>query len=253
MYGPDDVVLRVDLVDGFIPREYLVTRLPIISVYGDGRVITEGPVIDIYPSPAMPNVLVRTVSPAGIRALITLALDHGVGSGTDFGQPDVYDAPSTRFTVLTDEGLLVSSANALDYNEERDGLTAPQVSARRELRELLDDLSDLPRTLGPNAVDKEEPYRPEVLAAVSREWTAPESANDLAQPEHAWPGPTLAGGPVGNIPGLGCVTVTGDDIATVLHAATTANKLAPWMSDGRKWLVDFRPLLPEESSCADLA
>ncbi len=252
-YGPDDIVLRVDVVDGFIPREYLVTRLPIISVYGDGRVITEGPVIDIYPSPALPNVLVQNISPAGIKALVTLAIDHGVGSGADLGQPLVYDAPSTRFMVLTDEGPLVSSANALDYNDERDGLSAAHVSARRELRELLDDLADLSRTLGPDAVDQQQPYQPEVLAVVSREWTAPESANIPAQLEQAWPGPVLPGDGVGNIPGLGCMTVTGDDAEMVLDAARNANVVTPWTSGGQRWLVDFRPLLPEETSCADLA
>jgi hypothetical protein len=49
------------------------------------------------------------------------------------------------------------------------------------------------------------------------------------------------------------VTVAGDDIATVLDPAKTANVVTPWTSDGRKWLVDFRPLLPEETSCDDLA
>ena len=63
----------------------------------------------------------------------------------------------------------------------------------------------------------------------------------------------MPGGPVANIPGLGCVTVNGDDIATVLNAAITANKLTPWTSGAQKWLADFRPLLPDESSCADLA
>ena len=250
-YKADDVVLRVDLVDGFLPRENLITRLPKVSVYGDGRVITGGPVIDIYPYPSLPNVLVQTISPAGVNALVTRALDHGVGSGADFGQPNIMDAASTRFTVLTDEGPLVSSANAL--GEGDGGLSAGQRSARSALRDLLDDLSDLSKTLGPDAVDEQKPYQPKVLAAVSREWTAPDSTDIPAQPERAWPGPTLPGGPVGTIPVIGCVTVTGEALDTVLDAATSANVLTPWTSDERKWLVGFRPLLPEETSCADLA
>jgi hypothetical protein len=252
-YGPDDIVLRVDIVDGFIPREYLVTRLPIITVYGDGRAITQGPMIDIYPSPALPNVLVQTISPAGINALVRLALDRGVGNEVAMPEPIVYDAPSTRFTVLTDVGPRVTNANALDHPDEGGGLNAAQRSARQALRDLLDDLTDLSKTLGPDAVDEQKQYQPEVLAAVSREWTAAESPNVPVQPERTWPGPTLPGGPVGTIPGIGCVTVTGDDMATVLDAAKTATVLTPWTSDGGKWLVGFRPLLPEETSCADLA
>ncbi len=253
-YRPDDLVLRVDLVDGFIPREYIVTRLPIISVYGDGRVITEGPVIDISPAPALPNVLVQAVSPAGVSAIVRRVLDRGVGSGTDFGTPNIYDAPSTRFSVLTDRGLLVSDAYALDFTADNGGgLTAAQLSARNGLRDLLDDLADLSRTFGPDVVDEHEPYRPDVLAAVARERTEPVATNVPAQPERAWPGPTLPGGPIGTIPNLGCVTVTGEDLAAVLGVAKSANQRTPWTSDGREWLVDFRPLLPEETSCADLA
>ena len=48
IYGPDDVVLRVDYVGGFVPVEDVVSRLPLVSVYGDGRVITLGPVIAIF-------------------------------------------------------------------------------------------------------------------------------------------------------------------------------------------------------------
>jgi hypothetical protein len=121
------------------------------------------------------------------------------------------------------------------------------------LRDLLDDLGDLSKTLGPDMVDEQEPYQPDVLAAVSRQRTEPVATNVPAQPEWAWPGPTLPGGPTGTIPSLGCLTVTGDDLATMLDAAKSSNQRTPWTADGRAWLVDFRPLLPKETSCADLA
>ena len=251
-YGPDEVVLRVEHVDGFVPVEYLVTRLPIISVYGDGRVITEGPVIAIYPSPALPNVLVRTISMAGVDALVTRALAHGVGRETDLGQPPVADAPSTRFSVLTDAGPQVTSVNALGIGDEDYGLTPAQRAARRELRDLLDDLNDLPKTLGPEASSEQTPYEPEAIAAISRSWSDPRSPGTPIQPEKPWPGPALPGEPVGQLQGLGCVTVTGADVVTVREAATSANVLTPWSSVGHRWFVAFRPLLPEESTCAHL-
>jgi hypothetical protein len=251
-YAPDEVVLRVDIVDGFVPAEFVVTRLPIISVYGDGRVITEGPVITIYPGPALPNILVRTISMAGVDALVRRALASGVGRDTDLGQPPVADAPSTRFTVLTDAGSQVTQVNALGIGDEDYGLTAEQRSARRALRDLLNDLADLPGTLGPDAAGAQRPYEPDAVAAVSQAWTDPGSTDIPAQPERAWPGPTLPGESMGNRPGLGCVMVTGTGAATVLAAATSANVLTPWTSDGHRWLVRFRPLLPEETSCADL-
>jgi hypothetical protein len=251
-YGPDEVVLRVEYLGGFVPIQSLVTRLPMLTVYGDGRVISPGPVITIYPGPALPNVLVARISKAGVESLVTKALGHGVGRDIDLGQPPVADAPSTKFTVLTEDGKKVTEANALGISDDASTLTAEQRSARRALRELLDDLSDLPRTLGADVLTDQQPYEPIAVAAISREWTDPGSPNLPSQPERAWPGPALPGPAIGGRPGLGCVTVTGADVDTVLAAASSANVLTPWVSGAGRWLVDFRPLLPEESSCADL-
>jgi hypothetical protein len=51
-----------------------------------------------------------------------------------------------------------------------------------------------------------------------------------------------------------CVTATGAEATAVIEAAGGANLLTPWLSaDGTRWSVLFRPLLPDESGCADLA
>jgi hypothetical protein len=52
---------------------------------------------------------------------------------------------------------------------------------------------------------------------------------------------------------LGCVTVSGGEVAPVLAAARSANANTAWSSGGKQWAVTFRPLLPEENDCADLA
>ena len=57
---------------------------------------------------------------------------------------------------------------------------------------------------------------------------------------------------MGSLPGLSCLTVGGTDVMAVVNAAATANVLTPWTSDGQRWRVRFRPLLPDETSCADL-
>ena len=48
------------------------------------------------------------------------------------------------------------------------------------------------------------------------------------------------------------MTITGTDAAAVLEAAASANMLTPWVSNGSRWQVNFRPLLPDETSCDDL-
>lgn len=250
-YGGGDVVLRVEYTGGFVPVEALLTRLPIVSVYGDGRVITEGPVIAIYPGPALPNILVQTIGTADVVRLATLALSAGVGSVDDLGQPPVADAPSTRFTVLTDAGPRVTEVYALGLTDEGSGLTAAQRAAREALQKLLDDLTDLSATLGPDAVSAAQPYQTDAVAVVSRPWTDPESPDLADQPDKAWPGPVLPGAPASAL-GLSCVTITGPDAAAVLEAAASANVLTPWVSNESRWQVNFRPLLPDETSCDDL-
>jgi hypothetical protein len=250
-YRAGDVALRVEYTGGFVPVETVLTRLPVVSVYGDGRVITEGPVVAIDPGPALPNVLVQTIGTADVGNLATLALSAGVGSGEDLGLPPVADAPSTRFTVLTDAGPRVTEVYALGITDGGSGLTAAQRAARQALQKLVEDLTDLSATLGPDAVSAAQPYRPEAVAVVSRPWTDPGSPDLSDQPDKAWPGPVLPGAPAGP-QGLSCVTITGTDAAAVLEAAKSANVLTPWVSNESRWQVNFRPLLPDETSCADL-
>ena len=46
---PDKVIFRVSWEGGFVTPETLLARLPVVVVYADGRVITQGPVPMIYP------------------------------------------------------------------------------------------------------------------------------------------------------------------------------------------------------------
>src|SRR5205807_1818732 len=51
--GASDLILRIDLQGGFIAPQVLLRRLPELALYGDGRLITSGPQIEIYPGPAL--------------------------------------------------------------------------------------------------------------------------------------------------------------------------------------------------------
>ena len=61
---PDKVIFRVSWEGGFVTPETLLGRVPMVAVYADGRVITQGPVLAIYPGPFMPNLQERTLSEA---------------------------------------------------------------------------------------------------------------------------------------------------------------------------------------------
>jgi hypothetical protein len=246
-YAPTDLVLQVSSGGGLMPVAYTVVGIPELSIYGDGRVITTGPVPEIYPGPALPNLQLQHIAAADIQALVRRALASGVGSGEDLGFPNVADAPTTHISVLTAKGTRTTDAPALGIGSA-DGLTSRQQTARRRLEDLVNALRNLDQTLGRKKIDQPVAYVPEQIAAVAEEWRAGDG--QLADPPPVdWPGATALPGPtVGN--GLvHCVTTPA---GPVLAAAKQANARTPWVSANAKWSVLFRPLLPQEQSCADL-
>jgi hypothetical protein len=252
----DELVLQVSHTGGFVTPEMLAARLPLVSVYADGRVLTEGPVVAIYPGPAWPNVQVQQIDRAAVHTLVERARAAGVTDSADLGMPPLADAPSTRFTLATATETTVREVYALteaDGLGPDSGLTGEQLAARRELRGLLDQLTDLPGTLGADAVAPAAAYEPAAVAALARPWTTTGDEPELVQPDARWPGPALPGAPAGPLPDLGCVTATGEQARAVVTAARAANSLTPWATDdGARWSVTFRPLLPHETGCADL-
>ncbi|NYJ04415.1 hypothetical protein [Petropleomorpha daqingensis] len=246
-YAPDQLVLRVAYTGGFVTPQMLISRLPLVSVYGDGRVLTEGPTPAIYPGPALPNVQVGHIEQSDVQDLVDAALDAGVGETDDLGTPPIADAPSTLITVSTGLESLEREVYALQETPaEGTGLTADQVAAREKLSGLVDRLTGL-------SAGASESYTPSSVATLAAAYTPPDDPQ-LVQPDQAWPGPALPGEPLPGPFGFSCAVASGDQAAAVLAAAGTANALTPWVgSDGARWSVSFRPLLPDESGCADLA
>ncbi|BCJ56846.1 hypothetical protein Jiend_02680 [Micromonospora endophytica] len=112
-YSADTLVFRMDYVGGFVTPAMRATRLPAISVYGDGRVISEGPVTLAYPGPALPNLQQGTISADEVAKLVEAARAAGVGTVGDLGTPPVADVPSTRFIVFAPGGVEELEVNAL--------------------------------------------------------------------------------------------------------------------------------------------
>ena len=244
----DALVLRVDSIGGFVPPTFTYSRLPTVSIYADGRMITQGPQVTIYPAPALPNLLVRTLRQEGIERLIDEARRAGVGKRTDFGTPGVADATTTRFTLVDDGRTMTTEVYALGETRDEDtGLTAAQRQARQRMRDLLQTLTDSPAAGGPAGSDTR--YEPTAMAAIVSEW----AAGDVGTPPapRAWRGPALPGQVVGPAD-VSCVTATGDALQNVLADAASANVETPWTYGGKRWSLSFRPLLPDETDCSSL-
>jgi hypothetical protein len=245
----DALVLRVSAAGGFVPASMLVGRLPETSVYADGRVIFNGPVPAVYPGPALPNLQWATISPAALQQLLDKAVAAGVKPGTDFGQPGVADAPTTEVTVVTAAGEQTVGAMALrEARPDDPQLTPAQRQARKKLSTFIDELGEMVTNL---TTAEPQPYRPEVLAAIVQPYVEPDD-----QPGRPltveWPGPALPGEPLSPNLQLTCVTATGEQRDAVLAAARNATANTPWVGAGKSWSVLLRPLLPDETGCADL-
>jgi hypothetical protein len=234
---------------GFVPVDYTFTRMPEITVYGDGRVITQGATPAIYPPYALPAIAQSRLSADAVDQLVRLAIEAGIGDNDDYGTPPVADVPDTHFVVVSDQGVRETTVYALGF--EAPDLTPAQQAARGKLRAFADKLADLAKTVGADKLADEGLYEPTSVALIVR---ASSGATDptLPQAPRDWPGPALPGQELGQGLGLSCLTVSGADMATVLEAAASANMLTPWVWEGSSYLVAFRPLLPDESSCADL-
>jgi hypothetical protein len=247
---PDVVAIRVVHSGGFVPVTAIPSRLPLISVYGDGWVISEGPVPAIYPGPALPNIQRRQIPVQDVRTFVQKALDAGVGSGADLGRPTVTDMPDTVFTVTTDDGVKQLEVYALEMTEDgpNAGLTPEQRAARQKLTAFLAELQEL------QAAGGSEPYPATSVAAIATAYPEENPPTEPSPPPAvAWPGPALPGEKIGGSDQVGCVTVTGDEAKAVLAAAESAKSTTPWTSGGKTWSLQLRPLLPDESGCADLA
>ncbi len=247
---PDALVLRVQQVGGFTTPQELAARLPVVSVYADGRVFGLGPTAAIHPAFAWPDVQVRQVTVEQVQDLVDRALAAGIADSTDPGEPPLADATTTRFTLVTAGERFVREVYALTEGTGSPGLTEEQSAVRVELQSLLDELLEVAQPFDGSP----QVYEPVAIAAVVRPWTAPEddgSGLDLSGNPQAWPGPPLPGEPVG--PDVGCAVATGEQATAVRAAAGGAHVLTPWATpDGALWSVAFRPLLPDETGCADL-
>jgi hypothetical protein len=245
--GATDLILRIGLEDGFVPVEVNLTRLPGVSLYGDGTLVSEGPVIEIYPGPALPNLLAQRLTEEGIQAILEAAKEAGLTDGdASYPYACVTDMPTTVFTTTADGHTSVVSAYALGF---ADG-SCPDVDteARAKLTDFqakLGDLSWLPE----GSVGAQEPFAFDEL----RIYVSPYQGDpEMPQEAVAWPlDPALDafGEPDATLADTRCGTVSGTDLETLRPLAEGANQLTPWSSGGEKHRLLFRPLLPDESGC----
>lgn len=249
---PDKPLFIVDYEGGFVAPITNVSRLPLIVVYGDGRVVVQGPQIEIWPSPLMPSVQVRTLSADALQRLIDLAREKGLLTTVHYDFPGIADAPDTVLTVELDGRTYRVSAYALGEGAEFEAefdLDQATREGRAALRSFIQALMTLPDT---DFVDDWAQFDADTIRLYVTAHGGMADPELGEQPVIAWPLEDLAteGTPIGDASlGLRCVEVSGDDLASVLPLLRQANVLTPFESGGERYQLVVRPQLPHESGC----
>jgi hypothetical protein len=250
--GPQDLLVRVNVGGGFVATEWSLTSVPTFSLFGDGTLISPGAQVELYPGPALPAISRRTVDEAGIQAILAEALDATDGVPDDLGDLGsigIADAPTTRIVVRAGGVDRAIEAYALSEVPERpEGMSEEVYRARQRLAQLVTKLGSLDGWLPTGSLGPEAGYR----AAAGRLFVGEyRKVEDLAQQPVAWPldGPLAGfGNDEGSI-GYRCGTLDGAAWSDVRSLAEQANALTPWTDGGDRFLILFRPLLPDESGC----
>jgi hypothetical protein len=250
--GPSAVVLQVESGGGFVAPQASLGRLPSFTLYGDGTVIVPGAVPQISPGPAISPLLRRHLSERQVQALLRSAqraglLARGAISYGNMGTVGISDAPTTTLHLNAAGRRIVRSAYALGMTAGSSRMPPAQAKARRALARFI---AGLPNRLAG------APYVPRGVAIYVTPSAGP------AQPGSrpiVWPLASdlaTAGRPSGAGSSYRCIAVRGDDARRLLALVRTANDQSRWVARGTPataYVLVFRPLLPDERSCASLA
>lgn len=250
--GSDDVIVRIELRGGFTMPVVSATRIPTFTLYGDGCYIIEGPMIAIYPAPALPNLQQGCLTDEGVQQVLRDARDAGLLDGDVSDTIDIIaDATTTVFTVNADGKTFVTRVYAF---EEADPsvLTPEQIARRSKLRAFQQALP-----IHGNAVNDDLVAQPEQAFDFERLQLivtpgAPFASDGIGQNSVEWPlaeGLSEFGAAADFVPGSSCGVVEGANLDLLKAALQNANTETVWMSEGAELTVVALPLLPDQTGC----
>lgn len=241
--APDAMLLRIAADGGFVPPGYLVTRLPSISVYADGRVIEPGAVPAIYPGPASAPLVLHRLGRDGIEGIRAAARGAGLaGPDRAYNTGVVADVETTVITFWDAAGPHRLAIYALGFDpgpaasaEERAARTAA-ANLVKQVRAYVD------ATTG-------ESYMPTAYRVYPTRATSGPSG-EPAPNVLDWPAdlPALATMPAASLPpGAGCAVLEGAAATSFRALLASATAITRYRQAGTEWTLLTRPLLPDEA------
>lgn len=247
--GKNEVVFQILEGGGFVPIEYNLTLIPEFSLYGDGRVVVSGPVIAIYPGPALPNLQTAIISEDALQAILSAAREAGLFDSTfDYGQPGVSDMPTATFVVNAGGTSHRSEVYALGTESGTSGLSLEQQQARAALSDLRGKLMDLTAFVSGEIAWTQYEYSALAVFSQAVDPSATTEPTDIQPGRLDWPLGDLSTLGEEVPPGFRRTVVSGKDLATLRPLLEKATAITLWKSGGREYHLLFRPLLPDETS-----
>ena len=223
---------------GLVPAEILLDRLPLYTLYQDGRLVYEGPQPAIFPGSLLPSLIQVDIGADGMAEVMAAIQAAGLPSITELYNTDannqVADGPITEVTFFDANGTHFFSVYSLLIVEHKD----PQVVALAELMQLLDRLTATSPEIGPFTIE-----RLQVLASQNA------TADDPLAVTVPWP-LTITPASMQEHPfGILCSVADIDENDSALAAFEQAHQMTFFELDGITYRLTVRPLLPGEPGC----
>jgi hypothetical protein len=245
--GPDDVypMLTIEDVDGFIPVQFNLKRIPRYVLMSDGTLYTQAPITAQFPGPAVVPVQVGTVDQTMLdeimAAIGTAGLDTIGDEANTAASARVADASTTVFRYTDAEGaehryaIYAMGMSDIDYGDDR-------VAAAETLLGLVDGAA--------GAVTEAELWTPSAVEVfVSPEGLGYDEqfANTLDYPlAETFEDMSTAS----ETAGFRCTTLEGSAATDLLDTMSGANEATTFVTpSGDEYSLIVRPLLPGREGC----
>ena len=229
-----------------LPPWLTLNQYPTVVLYSDGQMITLGPQLEIYPGPALPNLVVTPLTLDGVRQVLVWAAEAGLqGEDRFLGEP-IPDAPVTT-VIVAPPGERRHTTSVADMSAPDDAT----VDVARFQEILLNIRESLPNEVQ----GEDQPYAWDRLAVVANPARPEDQPDPALVTISQWPLADLAslGLPLEPVAGHRCAVIEGADLDALRPALATANELTLWLSEEQTYAVQFHPLLPDEPGCPELA
>lgn len=239
---PEAVILQVRDEGGFVPPEFDLRRMPRHTLTAGGALFFEGPQIEIYPPPLLPNVQKAQLDDETMDIVLQYVADLGFPQITREEDTEatvnVADAPTTIVTYTDGSGQHVFSVYALGIGQFAD----VRVIQLAELVSILDQSAYAGFPTEEYAADRVQVWAGPPGGGVEpgfvdvRPWPLPVPPEELPA--------------TGNLAGYRCGTFAGDQAAALLALFRQATQVTTWDAAGTEYSIIARPLLAGEQGCA---